>query len=138
MSILIHYQTTNLRLLQTERLCRRQFQVRRKWQKVIQVGRKHWEKFELLVTSNFFFFHSVFKRLDSQGHQKVSLCGNGLNAFNLSNCNIFFFVWFKIAKYTSTDNSLIQKMRMLSFRLCLLIQKDCYGDFLSSVFLPLT
>ena len=27
--------------------------------------------------SNFFFSHSVFKRLVSQGHQKVSLCGNG-------------------------------------------------------------
>ena len=24
-------------------------------------------------------FHSVFKRLVSQGHQKVSLCGNGLS-----------------------------------------------------------
>ena len=33
----------------------------------------------LLVTSNFSFFHSVFKRLVSQGCQKVSLCGNGLN-----------------------------------------------------------
>ena len=37
-----------------------------------------WEKEKLLVTSNFSFYHSVFKRLVSQGHQKVSLCGNGL------------------------------------------------------------
>ena len=29
--------------------------------------------------SNFSFSHSVFKRLVSQGRQKVSLCGNGLN-----------------------------------------------------------
>ena len=42
------------------------------------------EKEKLLVTSNFSlwtispFFHSVFKRLVSQGCQKVSLCGNGL------------------------------------------------------------
>ena len=34
---------------------------------------------KLLVASNFSFSHSVFKRLVSKGHQKVSLCGNGLN-----------------------------------------------------------
>ena len=38
-----------------------------------------WEKEKLLVMSNFSFSHSVFKRLVSQGRQKVSLCGNGLN-----------------------------------------------------------
>ena len=32
---LTHYQTTNSRLFQTERVCRRQFQISRKWQKVI-------------------------------------------------------------------------------------------------------
>ena len=37
------------------------------------------EKEKLLVTSNFSFSHSVFIRLVSKGHQKVSLCGNGLN-----------------------------------------------------------
>ena len=47
-------------------------------QKVIQTGRKHWEKEKLLVTSNFSFFHSVFKRLVCQGPKKVSVCGNGL------------------------------------------------------------
>ena len=36
------------------------------------------EKEKLLVTSNFSFSHSVFKRLVSQGRQKVSLCRNGL------------------------------------------------------------
>ena len=39
-----------------------------------------WEKEKLLVTSNFSFSHSVFKRLVSQGRQKVSLCGNGLKS----------------------------------------------------------
>ena len=39
-----------------------------------------WEKEKLLVTSIFSFSHNVFKRLVSQGHQKVSLCGNGLNS----------------------------------------------------------
>ena len=40
------------------------------------------EKEKLLVTCNFSFAHSVFKRLVSQGRQKVSLCGNGLKTFN--------------------------------------------------------
>ena len=42
------------------------------------MGRKHWEKEKLLITSNFSFSQSVFKKLVSQGRQKVSLCGNGL------------------------------------------------------------
>ena len=78
-SRLTHYQTTNFRLFQTERVCRRQFQIWRRWQKVNQTGRKHcWKKEKLLVTSNFSFYHSVFERLVSQRSQKVSLCGNGL------------------------------------------------------------
>ena len=79
--ILTHYQTTNFRLFQTERVCRR------KWKKVIQTSRKQCGKKEkLLVTSNFSFSHSVFKRLVSQGHQKVSLCGNGLRHVRF--CNV--------------------------------------------------
>ena len=39
-----------------------------------------WEMEKLLITSNFSFSNSVFKRLVSMGRQKVSLCGNGLNA----------------------------------------------------------
>ena len=75
-----HYQTTNFRFFQTERVRRRQFQIGRKWKKVIQTGRKHcgktpWEKEKLLITSNFSFSHGVFKRLVTQGCQKVSLCG---------------------------------------------------------------
>ena len=37
---LTHYQTTNFRVFQSESICRRQFQIWRKWQKVIQMGRK--------------------------------------------------------------------------------------------------
>ena len=37
------------------------------------------------------FTHSVFKRLVSQGRQKVSLCGNGLNESNgLAKENLFY------------------------------------------------
>ena len=39
------------------------------------------KKEKLLVTSNFSFCHSVFKRLVSQGRQKVSLRGNGLRKY---------------------------------------------------------
>ena len=39
--ILTHNQTTNFLLFQTERVCRRQFQIWRKWKKFIQTGRKH-------------------------------------------------------------------------------------------------
>ena len=43
-----------------------------------------WEKEKLLVMSNFSFSHSIFKRLVSQGSQKVSLCGNGLKHCHIS------------------------------------------------------
>ena len=39
-----------------------------------------WEKKKLLVTSNFFFSHSVFKRLVLQTRQYQGLFGKGLNA----------------------------------------------------------
>ena len=38
---LTHYQTTNFRLFQTERVFRQQFQILQKWKKVIQTGGKH-------------------------------------------------------------------------------------------------
>ena len=83
--LLTHYRTTNFRLFQTERVCRRQFQIWRKWQKVIQ-------------TSNFSFSHSVFKRLVSMGRQKESLCGNG--GSSVESVKIFtkwsqFQIWWK-------------------------------------------
>ena len=36
-----HYQTTHFTRFQIQKLCRRQFKIWRKWQKVIQPGRKH-------------------------------------------------------------------------------------------------
>ena len=39
-------------------------------------------KGEIACYEQFLLFHSVFKRLVSQGHQKVSLCGNGLNIYH--------------------------------------------------------
>ena len=41
------------------------------------MGRKHWEKEKLLITSNFSFFHSVFKRLVLQTGENKGLFGRG-------------------------------------------------------------
>ena len=41
LGVLTHYQTTNFRLFQSERVFRRQFQISRKRKKAIQTGRKH-------------------------------------------------------------------------------------------------
>ena len=38
-----------------------------------------WEKEKLLVTSNFYFFQIVFKRLVLQAHKNQGLFGKGLN-----------------------------------------------------------
>ena len=48
-----------------------------------------WVTEKLLDTSNFSFSHSVFKKLVSQGRQKVSLCGNGLILFLLTTVPCF-------------------------------------------------
>ena len=77
-SCLTHYQSTHFRLFQIERLCRWQFKILRKWQNVIHTSRKHCGKRRNCSSRAISPFPSVFKRLVSQWHQKVSLCGNGL------------------------------------------------------------
>ena len=44
------FQTANFKLSQTERVCRRQFQVCSKWQKYLQTGRKHCGKRKSLLS----------------------------------------------------------------------------------------
>ena len=85
---LTHDQTTNFRLFQNERVHRQQFQKMARKLSDDENGRKLSERVEntvgkrgLLITSSFSFSHSDFKRLVSQGRQKVSLCGNGLMPF---------------------------------------------------------
>ena len=51
------------------------------------------EKEKLLVTSNFSFSHSVFKRLGSQRRQKVSLCGNGLKCNSSPDKHVFLYLF---------------------------------------------
>ena len=69
-------QTTNFRLFQTERLCRRQFQILITIAESSPNGYKTlWEKEKLLVTSNFSFSHSVFTRLVLQIRKNQGLFG---------------------------------------------------------------
>ena len=100
------------------------------------MGRKHWEKEKLLVTSNFSFSRSVFKRLVSQRRQKVWLCGNGLKRFvvgshekkkkhykSSGSCNKGIAqVWKEIGLDKQANNSLIwilphrEKLKLLPFK----------------------
>ena len=74
--ILTISQTTNFRHFQTQGVCRCQFQIWWKWQKVLRIGWKLCGKKEkLLVTSNFSFSHSVFKRLVLQTRKNQGLFG---------------------------------------------------------------
>ena len=69
---LTHYQTTNFSLSKLK-VCRRQFQIWRKWQQVIRKGRKHCGKRRNCSLRAISPFPSVFKTPVSQGRQKVSL-----------------------------------------------------------------
>ena len=73
-------QTTNFRLFQIERVCRRQIQISQKMAESSPKGLKTlWEKEKLLVTSNFSFSHSVFKIVVLQTRKNQGLLGKGLN-----------------------------------------------------------
>ena len=77
------WQTTNFKLFQTSKNLQTTISNLTKMAEIYPNGRKTlWEKEKLLVTSNFSFAHSVFKRLVSQGRQKVSLFGNGLTLYH--------------------------------------------------------
>ena len=75
---LTHYQTTNFRLFQTERVCRRQFQILRNWKKVIQTGRKHCGKRRNCPLRAISPFPTVFsKSLFPRGIKRCHCAGMG-------------------------------------------------------------
>ena len=75
---LTHYQTTNFRLFQTERVCRREFQIPRKWQKVIQMDRKHCGKRRNCSSRAISPFPTVFsKGLFPRGVKRCNCVGMG-------------------------------------------------------------
>ena len=77
-SSLTYYQTTDFRLFQTERVCRRQFQIRRKWQKVIQTGKNHCGKRRNCSLRAFSPFPTVFsKGLFPRGVKRCHCVGMG-------------------------------------------------------------
>ena len=77
-SQLTHYQTTNFRLPNWKSLQTTISGLTKMEESYPNRKKTLQEKEKLLVMSNFSFSHSVFKRLVSQGCQKVSLCANGL------------------------------------------------------------
>ena len=75
---LTHYQRKNFRLFQTERVCRRQFHIWWKWQKVIQSGRKHCGKRRNCSLWAISPFPTVFsKGLFPRGVQRCLCVGMG-------------------------------------------------------------
>ena len=76
--LLTHYQTTNFRLFQTKKVCRRQFQIWQKWQKVIQTGRKRCGKRWNCSLWAFSPFPTVFsKGLFPRGVKRCRCVGMG-------------------------------------------------------------
>ena len=67
---LTHYQTTNFKLFRTERVCRRQFQIWWKWQKLIQTGRKHCGKRRNCTLLAISPFPTVFQKACFPGASK--------------------------------------------------------------------
>ena len=87
--MLTHYQTTNFRLFQIERDCRRQFQIWRKWRKVIQTGRKHCGKRRNCSLQAISPCPTVFsKGLFPRGVKRCHCVGMGQNLSNLILSNL--------------------------------------------------
>ena len=73
-SILTLSQTTNFRLFQTQRVCRRQIQIWWKWQKVRQTDRKHGGKMRNCSLRAISLFPTVFSKGLFCRHVKTRAC----------------------------------------------------------------
>ena len=96
------FQTKNFRLFQIQRACRQQFQIRLKWQKFLQTGRKHCGRRRNCSLGANSPFLTVFKRPLLQTCENLGLFGKGLNiiwfsslwkknTLSLYECPIFSF-----------------------------------------------
>ena len=75
-------QTAHFRLFQTERVCRRQFQIYWKWKKVLQTGWKHCGKRRNCSLWAISPFPTVFfKSFILQTRKNQGLCGYGLRVY---------------------------------------------------------
>ena len=77
-------QTTNFRLFQIERICRRQFQMRWKWQHVLQTRRKHCgEKGEIARHKQFLLFQQCFQKPCNADIKNLGLFGKMLRTISV-------------------------------------------------------
>ena len=91
---------------------------------VLLTGKKHWEKEKLLITSNFSFSHSVFKRPLLQTRKNQACLGKGW--YTLVSLSKVRFVWAFSPRYTmvtldgtpKTSTVSIYKLEMVVSLLC--------------------
>ena len=96
---LTHYQTTNFRLSQTERFCRRQFQTSRKWQKLSNWVENTVGKGEIFRYEQFLLFPRCFQKASLAGASKGVIMWEWVKPQNISplvyrdlyNACFFFF-----------------------------------------------
>ena len=89
---LTHYQTTNFRLVQTERVCRRQFQIWRKWQKVIKTVENTVGKGEIACYEQFLLFPQCFQKACFPGASKGVVVWELVNShISVVVCSFFEF-----------------------------------------------
>ena len=111
---LTHYQTTNFRLFQTEWVCRRQFQIWGKWQKVIQTGRKHWGKRRNCLLRAIFTFSTVLsKGLFPRGIKRCHWVGKGKILLETKFNPFPNKPWFLLVCSTSLLKTLWEKEKLL-------------------------
>ena len=102
-------QTTDFRLFQTERVCRRQYQFWSKWQNVFQTGRKRCGKRRNCSLWAISPFPSVFSKDLYCRHVKTRAClGKGLTCFivhlHLHSCRLTYIrdLWKRILTLSQT------------------------------------
>ena len=78
-------QTTNFRLFQTGRVCRQQFQIECKWQKVLHMGRKHCGKRRNCSLRGISPFPKVFSKDLCYRHVKTELVWERVNINSILN-----------------------------------------------------
>ena len=114
-------QMTNFRLVQIERVCRRQFQFYFKWQKDLQTGRNYYGK-----RRNFSFSHSVFKRLVLQTGKNQGLFGKGLTHYHT-------MPHFDALKTYSCGKN-CEKRKRNAWNKLFLLSLQCFLPYMASIF----
>ena len=89
---LTHYHTTNFRLFQTERVCRLKFQISQKWQKVIQMGRKHYGKRRNCSSRAISSFPTVFSKDLYCRHVKPGLVWERAKSWTCPSVNLMIIL----------------------------------------------